>query len=41
MSSYLDLYLTNMKIAIAQQLQYRTANYFYMIGMITETLAPG
>ncbi len=36
MSGYLDFYLTNMKIAVAQQLQYRTANYFYMIGMIAE-----
>lgn len=36
MSGYLDLYLTNMKIAIAQQIQYRTANYFYMIGMVVE-----
>ena len=36
MRSYLDLYLTNMKIAIVVQFQYRVANYFYMIGMIAE-----
>ena len=36
MSGYIDLYLTNMKIAIVQQFQYRTANYFYMIGMVVE-----
>jgi ABC-2 type transport system permease protein len=32
----LDYYLTQMKIAIAEQFQYRVANYFYMIGMIAE-----
>ncbi|MDB5075080.1 MAG: hypothetical protein JWO42_1259, partial [Chloroflexi bacterium] len=36
MSAYLDLYWTQMKIAIAVQFQYRVANYFYMIGMIAE-----
>jgi ABC-2 type transport system permease protein len=36
MGAYADLYLTNMKIAIAVQFQYRVANYFYMIGMIAE-----
>jgi len=36
MSAYLDLYLTNMKIAIQEQFQYRVANYFYMIGMVVE-----
>jgi len=33
---YLDYYLTQMRIAIATQFQYRVANYFYMIGMVTE-----
>jgi ABC-2 type transport system permease protein len=33
---YLDLYLTEMKIAISEQFQYRVANYFYMIGMVAE-----
>jgi ABC-2 type transport system permease protein len=33
---YLDFYLTTMKIAILEQIQYRVANYFYMIGMIAE-----
>lgn len=33
---WLDLYLTEMRIAIAEQIQYRVANYFYMIGMIAE-----
>jgi ABC-2 type transport system permease protein len=32
----LDFYLTNMRIAVLQQFQYRAANYFYMIGMIAE-----
>jgi ABC-2 type transport system permease protein len=32
----LDFYFTNMKIAVLEQLQYRVANYFYMIGMIVE-----
>lgn len=36
MGAYLDFYLTSIKIAIAVQLQYRVANYFYMIGMIAE-----
>jgi ABC-2 type transport system permease protein len=31
-----DVYLTWMRIAIAEQFQYRVANYFYMIGMIAE-----
>jgi ABC-2 type transport system permease protein len=31
-----DFYITNMRIAILQQFQYRAANYFYMIGMIAE-----
>ena len=33
---WVDIYLTEMRIAIQQQLQYRVANYFYMIGMIAE-----
>ena len=36
MSALVDLYLTNMKIAILMQFQYRAANYFYMIGMVAE-----
>ena len=36
MRRYFDFYLTSMKISILQQIQYRVANYFYMIGMITE-----
>jgi len=31
-----DYYLTTMKLAIQSQFQYRTAQYFYMIGMIAE-----
>jgi ABC-2 type transport system permease protein len=30
------LYLTSMRIAVAQNLQYRVSAYFYMIGMIAE-----
>ncbi|MDQ3127593.1 MAG: ABC-2 family transporter protein [Chloroflexota bacterium] len=33
---WLDLYVTQMRIAIASQIQYRVSNYFYMIGMIAE-----
>ncbi len=33
---WLDLYLTEMRIAVLEQIQYRVANYFYMIGMIAE-----
>jgi ABC-2 type transport system permease protein len=33
---YIQLYLTEMRIAIAEQFQYRVANYFYMIGMVAE-----
>lgn len=36
MRAYVDLYLTNMKIAVLEQFQYRVANYFYMLGMIAE-----
>ena len=32
----IDVYVAEMRIAIAQQFQYRVANYFYMIGMIAE-----
>jgi len=32
----IDVYITEMRIAIAQQIQYRVSNYFYMIGMIAE-----
>ena len=35
---YLDLYLTEIKIAISEQFQYRVANYFYMIGMVAEPI---
>jgi ABC-2 type transport system permease protein len=31
-----DVYLQEMKIAIAQQIQYRVANYMYMLGMVAE-----
>lgn len=34
--AYVDIYVTMMKVAIASNLQYRVANYFYMIGMIAE-----
>lgn len=34
--SMVDLYLSTMKIAVAEQFQYRTGNYLYMIGMIAE-----
>ncbi len=36
MRGLLDLYVTNMKMAIAVQFQYRVSNYFYMIGMVAE-----
>ncbi len=36
MKRYLDFYLTEIKIAILSQIQYRAQNYFYMIGMIAE-----
>ena len=32
----IDYYLTVARTAVMQQFQYRTANYFYMIGMIAE-----
>jgi len=31
-----DLYLTTMRLAVQQQFQYRTANYFWMLGMVAE-----
>ena len=34
--SWIDLYVTTMRVAIASQIQYRVSNYFYMIGMIAE-----
>jgi viologen exporter family transport system permease protein len=34
--SMVDLYLTTARTAVSQQFQYRTANYFYMLGMIAE-----
>jgi viologen exporter family transport system permease protein len=34
--SMVDLYLATMRMAIQEQFQYRTANYFYMLGMIAE-----
>jgi ABC-2 type transport system permease protein len=36
MRRYIDFYLASMKISILEQIQYSVANYFYMIGMITE-----
>src|SRR5262245_15909887 len=36
MMRYIDYYLTSMKVSILSQIQYQVANYFYMIGMITE-----
>ncbi len=32
----LDVYATEMRVAIAEQFQYRVANYLYMIGMVAE-----
>lgn len=36
MRHMIDYYLTNMKIAIQTQIQYRAFHYFYMIGMVAE-----
>jgi len=36
MKHLLDFYLTNMKMAILQQFQYRAQNYFYLVGVIVE-----
>jgi ABC-2 type transport system permease protein len=33
---YVSLYLTLIRVAMLEQFQYRAANYFYMIGMVTE-----
>jgi ABC-2 type transport system permease protein len=33
---YVDYYLTAMRLSIATQLQYRVANYFFMVGIIAE-----
>src|SRR5512133_1881679 len=32
----LDFYMTNMKMAMMQQVQYRAQNYFYLVGKIIE-----
>ena len=34
--STVDFYLTTMRLAVQEQLQYRNANYFYMFGMVAE-----
>jgi ABC-2 type transport system permease protein len=34
--SMVDLYLTTMRTAVQSQFQYRTANYFWMLGMVAE-----
>ena len=34
--SYAALYLTMARVSMLEQFQYRAANYFYMIGMVTE-----
>jgi ABC-2 type transport system permease protein len=34
--AWFDIYTTSMRIAVVTQLQYRVANYFYMIGMVAE-----
>jgi len=31
-----DFYLTTMRLAVQEQFQYRTANYFFMFGMVAE-----
>ena len=36
LAGWFDIYTTTMRIAIAEQFQYRVANYFYMIGMVAE-----
>ena len=35
---WLDVYLQAMRIAIAEQFQYRVGNYFFMIGLIAEPI---
>jgi ABC-2 type transport system permease protein len=34
--AWADFYLNTMRLAVQEQFQYRTANYFYMFGMIAE-----
>ena len=34
--SMVELYVATMRMAVSEQFQYRTANYFYMLGMIAE-----
>ncbi len=34
--AFVDFYVTTMRTAIATQLQYRVAQYFYMLGMVAE-----
>ena len=36
--AWADIYATHIRVAIAEQFQYRVANYFYMIGMIAEPI---
>ena len=36
--SLIEVYVIEARIAIAEQIQYRAANYFYMIGMVTEPI---
>jgi ABC-2 type transport system permease protein len=36
MKRHFDYFISNARLAILSQIQYRVANYFYMIGMITE-----
>jgi len=36
MKRYVDFFFSDARISILSQIQYRVANYFYMIGMITE-----
>lgn len=36
--SMVELYLATMRMAVQEQFQYRTANYFYMLGMIAEPI---
>jgi ABC-2 type transport system permease protein len=35
---YVGFYLTAMRIAISTQFQYRIANYFFMVGMVAESI---
>ncbi len=38
LSSMVALYLATMRMAVQEQFQYRTANYFYMLGMVAEPI---